>query len=355
VREIEDDFYPRLFKNNPETKAFFNPANQFQDPPHQRMALANAIVAVATNINDLAPLTDAVELIANKHAGLSVQKPHYGIVHKNLMESIAHVLGDIVTPEIGEGWSEAVLAVAGILSNREAELYTMAAERSGGWTGIKDFRIESIREVSTDCREFTFVKADGDESPIEFTAGMFLTMHLKQDGMTPRHYSITNVPGKKYLQCCVKKLDRGAVSGALHSMSVGDVVGLAPPFGTFGYKSGTGMAVLISAGIGATPMKSMLEASPDRVQMIVHVDKSEAAHPFRTEMMNAGKETHFHYTSQKGRPDFSELVSSVLKPHLETCDFFLCGPPAFLSSMKTVLTSANAKSVTVDVFGPALA
>jgi len=69
TREIVDDFYPRMFKQNPETQAFFNKANQFKEPPGQRMALANAIVAYASNIEDLGHLTGAVELIAHKHCG----------------------------------------------------------------------------------------------------------------------------------------------------------------------------------------------------------------------------------------------------------------------------------------------
>ena len=73
VPEIVNDFYPRMFAQNPETKAFFNPANQFEEPPRQRMALANAVVAYASNIEDLTPLAGAVEVIAHKHAALTVQ------------------------------------------------------------------------------------------------------------------------------------------------------------------------------------------------------------------------------------------------------------------------------------------
>merc|ERR1719311_65092 len=86
VREIVDDFYPRMFKNNPEAQAFFNPANQFEEPPRQRMALANAVCAYATNIDNLGALTGAVKIIAHKHCALNVQPPHYQIVHDNLME-----------------------------------------------------------------------------------------------------------------------------------------------------------------------------------------------------------------------------------------------------------------------------
>lgn len=352
VPEIVNDFYPRMFKNNPEAKAFFNPANQFADPPMQRQALANAVIAYASNIDQLDNLKGAVETIANKHCGLLVKAEHYGIVHENLMASIAHILGDVVTPEIGKGWSDAVLALAKILTETEAGLYKMAETRSGGWSGVKDFEISNIRRLTADCAEFTFKPVDG-KVPIEFTPGQFLTVHVRTTGATPRHYTITNAPGKNYLQCCPKKVPGGFISGCLHSMKEGDVVGLSPPFGVFKMKDGD--AVLISAGIGATPMKSFIESYPEQVKFVLHIDKNEASHPFKEEMLGSGAKTHFVYTEQSGRPKPEKLANDVLKPYLQDCNFFLCGPGPFLSDWKAALEAAGAKSVNMDVFGPTLA
>jgi len=352
ARDIVDSFYPRMFKNNPETKAFFNPANQFADPPVQRMALTNAIIAYATNIEELGNLGEAVSIIAHKHAALQVAPEHYPIVHKNLMESIGEVLGDVVTPEIGAAWSDAVLALAQILIDTEAGLYKMAAERTGGWSGVKDFRVSRKRNVTEDCVELTFEAVDG-KGPIDFTAGQFLTIHLKQKGATPRHYTVTSSPGQDFLQCCIKKIPGGFVSNAAHALKERDIVGLTPPFGTFGLKAGP--AVLISAGIGVTPMKTFLSSVPENVRLAVHIDKSEATHPFKAEMEASGVGTKFYYTEQSGRPTIGELVDEVSKPYLSECDFFLCGPPTFVSELKTALEAAGAKSVNVDVFGPGLA
>lgn len=347
-REIVDDFYPRMFEQNPETKAFFNQANQFAEPPKQRMALANAVIAYASNIEDLTPVLPAVELIANKHCGLTVQPDHYGIVYTNLMASIGHVLGDVVTEEIGKGWSDAVLSLAKIMHTREEELYKMAEERRGGWRGVKEFKLAKKREVSKSCMEFTFEPVDG-AGPIDFTTGQFLTLHLT--GSTPRHYTVTNKPGESFLQCCIKKIDKGHVSNAMHNLEIGTVVGLSPPFGIFSLKEKP--AVLISAGIGATPMKSFIETSPEKIKLALHVDRDEASHPFKKEL--AAVPTHFHYTAESGRPVIKELVDTVLKPYLVECDFFLCGPGAFLADMKKALTEAGAEGVYVDVFGPELA
>merc|ERR1712211_168341 len=102
-----------------------------------------------------------------------------------------------------------------------------------------------MKQITADCVEFTFSAVDG-EGPIDFTPGQFLTLHLQQKGATPRHYSITSAPGQNHLCCCVKKVPGGFVSNAMHKLKIGDIVGLAPPFGAF--KMTMGPAVLISAG-----------------------------------------------------------------------------------------------------------
>jgi len=355
VRAIVDDFYPRMFANNPETKAFFNTANQFKEPPLQRMALANAVVAYAQNIETLGKLSDAIALIAHKHCGLGVQAQHYPIVHDNLMGAIGSVLtkeGVEVTDEIAGGWSKAVLSLADVCIAEEAKLYDAAEKRSGGWRGVKDFKIAAKRALTDTCTEFTFVTSDGKPVPIDFTSGQFLTVHLKTEKATPRHYTITSAPGQPHLQCCVKAEKDGMVSNALHALKPGSIVGLSPPFGVFSMQSGP--AVLVSSGIGVTPMKSFLESAPERVKLALHVDRSEASHPFRQEFMESGVPTSFHYTDKNGRPSMEHLIKEV-EPHLSTCDFYLCGSPGFLNDMHKSLTAAGAKGVHVDVFGPALA
>jgi nitric oxide dioxygenase len=351
VLDIVGNFYPRMFQNNPEVKKVFNPANQFADPPRQRLALANSVVAYASNIDQLDKIADAVKIIAHKHCGVNVVPDQYPVVHKNLMESVGEILGEVVTPEIGQGWSDAVLSLANILIEEEAKLYQMAESRSGGWSGVKDFKISGMRSVASDCVEFTFVPIDG-AGPIDFTPGQFLTLHLPHEGATPRHYTVTNAPGKEYLQCCVKKIKDGFVSNVMHSLAEGNIVGLTPPFGVF--HMGSRPAVLVSAGCGATPMKSFLDSSPEMIRFMLHVDKNPAAHPFKAEMEAAAVSTHFHYTEQKGRLTSEKLVETLLEDYIADCDFFLCGPTSFLTDMKTALQVAGAKNVNCDVFGPAL-
>jgi nitric oxide dioxygenase len=351
AKEIVDDLYPRMFLQTPELFSFFNPANQFADKNGKRMALTKAVLAYAPHVDDPEKIADAVEFIAHKHCGLGVAPQHYPLVREKLMASMSEVLGqDMVTPEMRCGWIEAVDTLAGILTDEEKRLYHMAESRRGGWGGVKEFRISTVRNVANECAEFTFVPMAGS-GPIDFTAGQALTLHIHKQGATPRHYTVTNAPGKEYLQCCIKRVEGGLVSDAMHAMSPGDVVGIAAPFGVFCL--GERPAVLLSAGIGITPMKSFLDAVPDKIRLAIHVDKSEAAHPFRTEFKDANVKTHVHYTSKSGRPS-PQILMKDLMPFVQECDFFLCGPGGFLQEMKEALMAAGAKRVHCDVFGPML-
>lgn len=110
---------------------------------------------------------------------------------------------------------------------------------------------------------------------------------MKNDGATPRHYTVVSKPGAGHLQICVKKVPGGFVSNRVHELKEGDVVGLAAPFGSFHFKEGKG-AVLVSAGIGVTPMRSFLASHRSDVRMALHVANDEARHPYRDESVAAG-------------------------------------------------------------------
>lgn len=98
-------FYNRMFAHNPEVAPFFNPAHQAVGK--QQRALAGAITAYAANIDNLAVLGSAVELIAQKHASLMIKPEHYPIVGQNLLASIREVLGEGATDDVINAWGAA--------------------------------------------------------------------------------------------------------------------------------------------------------------------------------------------------------------------------------------------------------
>nr|CAF32307.1 putative haemoglobin [Aspergillus oryzae] len=117
-------FYNNMLTAHPELNAVFNNANKVNG--HQPRALAGALFAYASHIDDLGALGPAVELICNKHASLYIQPEQYQIVGKFLLEAMGEVLGDALTPEILDAWATAYWQLADLMIGREAELYKQA-------------------------------------------------------------------------------------------------------------------------------------------------------------------------------------------------------------------------------------
>ena len=80
-------FYELMFTGNPEVKAFFNQSHQHSGG--QQRALAGAICAYFTHIDNLDALGPAVELIAQKHCSLNIKAEHYPIVGKHLLQPVS--------------------------------------------------------------------------------------------------------------------------------------------------------------------------------------------------------------------------------------------------------------------------
>jgi len=126
-------FYERLFQAHPELKNLFN--MRHQERGEQQRALAGAVLAYATNVDNLAALTPAVARITHKHASLNVQAEQYGVVGQHLLAAIKEVLGEAATTDIVDAWAEAYQELADIFIQAEARLYEEAAARPGGWRG----------------------------------------------------------------------------------------------------------------------------------------------------------------------------------------------------------------------------
>lgn len=131
---ITRNFYERMFRENPEVKAYFNQAHQHFGG--QQKALAGAICAYFTHIDNLAALGPAVELIAQKHCSLGIQSEHYPIVGKHLLAAIADVMGEAATDEILAAVAEAYQVLATVCIEREQEIYLQQRTTPGGWNGI---------------------------------------------------------------------------------------------------------------------------------------------------------------------------------------------------------------------------
>lgn len=374
--EITKTFYPLMFKNNPEVLQFFNKSNQAGGS--QPEALANAVVAYASNIDRLGNLSQAVELIAHKHCGLEVLPEHYAIVEKNLLLAIGQVLGAVLTPEITQAWADAVHALSTVLINREEQLYAQAAARSGGFRTWKDFRIVEKQTIADRTTYLKFKPADGSEQHFDFTAGQFVTL-LFPNGDTPakRHYTVVSAPGADHLAIAVRRVPpriasvpAGLVSNAIaDSFEVGQIVKLMPPFGSFASKASelatqNKHVLVLSAGIGITPMQAFLrelkEAGCTKV-VSVHQDHQHSSHAF-ADCHQLAHHSFVRYTTEdtptfpQGRIGAAELrlVFDVTQLDPQQTVVFCCGPPGFMTDFSQHVKELGVKTFHAEFFGPQL-
>lgn len=372
-------FYARMFEHNPELKAIFNQGHQQEGS--QQQALAMAVAAYAQHIDNPGVLMPVLELIANKHVSLGIRAEHYAIVGRHLLASIREVLGALATDELIEAWGAAYGQLADVLIGIEAKLYAQAAQVQGGWSGWRNFRVERKQAESEEITSFYLVPADGGEVPT-YQPGQYVSVKLFVPALgysQPRQYSLSAAPGGQALRISVKRESgdeaaarpQGMVSNLLHaSVQEGDVIEVAPPMGDFVlHQDRENPVVLISAGVGLTPMVSMLEAlvksAPKREVRFIHACRHGGVHAFREHVAKVAAanprvkaKVHYEFPREEdqahphevGRIELSRLQDVL--PSGEA-DFYLCGPKPFMQAQMAALKAMKvpAERIHAEVFG----
>lgn len=375
-------FYKRMFSHNPEVAPFFNPTHQHAGS--QQKALAAALCAYAANIDNLEVLGNAVELIAQKHASLLIKPEHYPIVGANLLASIKELLGDIATDEVIEAWRQAYEFLAHILIGREAQIYQEQAALSHGWEGFKTFQVLRTQKESSIITSFYLSPLDGQAVPT-YKPGQYITVRVPgpHGFTTMRNYSLSDIPCRDYFRISVKRetdeeanTHHGYVSNMLHDqIDVGDTLEIAPPCGEFYLDLQAAHdrpLVLLAAGIGITPIMSILKAAidnmPNRQIILIHACLNEAVQAFRTAVdALAAKHNNLtvhHCYSEPPLPnvirsdaDSTGVIDGAL---IETfipqrnADYYFCGPKAFMVNIYHQLLEWGipATQVHFEFFGP---
>ena len=234
--------------------------------------------------------------------------------------------------------------------------------------------VEKIRE-SEDVVSFVFASRDG--GPLaEFEAGQHLPIELKlPDGQDPvaRTYSLSNGPGGDHYRISVKREPRGVASRQLHdAVEVGTLVSARVPAGDFMLDHSQRPIVLVSAGIGVTPMLSMLHALVERREArpvwFVHGARDGKHHALArevTELAEKSEQVSVHVSYSRplaedragrgfdvvGRVD-GALLESLL-PDFDA-EFYLCGPVAFMAEIQSSLEGLGVLQDRIhsESFGP---
>ena len=244
------------------------------------------------------------------------------------------------------------------------------------WPGFRQLTVMAIVRESDSAISIRLEAPDGDPLPAA-RPGQYVTLRIQPDQgrrALLRNYSLSGPPGAGYYRLTVKRERCGAASGYLHTrLAVGDRLDVAAPRGTFILDQSRGPVLLISAGIGATPVLAMLEAlaqqHSDREVWWLYGARNGREHSFaaesRTLLASLPNARACMYYSDPGPNDLEgrdfddtgRLTPSALTalgPPLDA-EAYLCGPAAFMDDISAALAALgiDATQIHTEPFGPA--
>ena len=280
-------------------------------------------------------------------------------------------------PALSKGWQrsfQAMLQHESGATAMEGNPGLANEEKAPAWPGFRQMRVKHICKESDSVTSFTLVPMDGQPIPVA-QPGQFVVLRLQVDPDKPavlRSYSLSDLPGVDHFRISVKSESNGIGSSFLcNRVREGDVLDVSAPRGTFALRPGENPVVLLSAGVGATPVLSMLHAlaaerSPRQVWWI-HGARNRANHPFVQESRSllrqlldgrgyivysrpaAADQLQVDYDAS-GHIDIA-LLEKIGVPR--EGEFYICGPSSFLQSMRDGLGTwgVAAENVHIETFG----
>jgi ferredoxin-NADP reductase/MOSC domain-containing protein YiiM len=242
------------------------------------------------------------------------------------------------------------------------------------WRGFRRLRVS--RKVRESLRVISLVLEPADDRPLTAALpGQFIVLRLKPAADAPallRSYSLSGEPSAARYRVSVKREAHGAagsyIDDALH---VGDVIDASAARGSFTLRPGDAPIVLLSAGIGATPMLAILHAlaaqASTREIWWLYGARSRREHPFAEETRGLLKvlprsHSHIRYSAPdpEDRPgvDFDaagrlnmQVLADLNVPR--NGDFYVCGPSTFMSDLTAGLAALGvaAGNIHTEIFG----
>lgn len=372
-------FYKHLLANHPELKNIFSLSHQATGM--QPAALAHAVWAYASNIENPAALSAAISRIGHKHVSLGVTEDQYPIVGQGLLGAIKEVLGDAANEQVIDAWGAAYGQLAEYFIAFENGLYKEAQEKAGGWKGWRKFFISKKVQESDEIISFHLTPVDKSALPT-YKPGQFVSVKcfVPELGVyQPRQYTLSDAPRENSFRISVKRefatkdKPAGHISNVLHeSLPEGAEVDISMPFGDFVLDlNATTPVVLISGGVGLTPMMSMLTSITENAQsrrvVFVHAVRNGRVHAMKdtlSQIISANPQVSkavFYEEVAEGDKegedyDFQgriELDQIKDKAVLEDADYYICGPLPFMKVQSKSLEDMGVKPerIHMELFG----
>ena len=345
IETIAKTFYGKMFGAHPELlRDTFNRGNQKQGA--QQKALAASVATFATQLVDPNAPDPVMMLdrIAHKHVSLGITADQYRIVYENLMAAIAEVLGDAVTDEVAEAWSAVYWLMADVLIKHEEILYASDGVEPGDV--FRDVTVVDKQELPGGVTTYTL---EGDLTkplPGQYTS---VGVRLADGARQLRQYSIIKGAAGRYR---IAVQNDGEVSTHLReNVNVGDTIQATLAAGDLVLQDGESPVVLISSGIGSTPMIGMLaymvRTGAERKVTYLHADESADTWAQQVDAKAlvqelGGVTAKAHFRKEGALIDVNEY-------DVAGADVYLCGGNSFLQALRADLAALPAEKAPADV------
>ena len=273
---------------------------------------------------------------------------------------------------LSPGWRSSFEALLHSQTSGNAGLVPEAAAHPAA-PGFRPLALTAIDQESEDVLSLTMQRQDGQ--PLQTALpGQYVVLRLQRTTGGPplfRSYSLSGPLSTERYRISVKIEPNGAAGTHLREhVRVGDALDVSSPRGSFILQSGERPVVLLSAGIGATPVLAMLHAlaaaRSTRQVLWLHAARDRRHHPFAAEVrrlvlaLTHGRSyvcysrpgsgdkmgEDFDATGHLSRPVFDE--ASVPRE----ADVYLCGPTRFMADMKEALATLGVapRRIHVELF-----
>jgi ferredoxin-NADP reductase/MOSC domain-containing protein YiiM len=285
---------------------------------------------------------------------------------------------------------ERALRISALSAGWRSSFEALLAQRSGGaitgnaglaasapapaWSGFRPLRVS--RKVRETNNVISLVLEPADRRPLGAAlAGQFVAVRLKPAPDAPaliRSYSLSGEPSAERYRVSIKREAFGAAGAYIdEKLQVGDVIDTSAARGNFTLRPGDAPVVLLSAGIGATPVLAMLHAlaseASSREVWWIHVARRGREHPFAKEVRSLLKalprgHSHVRYSSPdpedqpgvdfdaRGRLNMQVLQELGVPRNSE---FYICGPQSFMNDLTGGLAAWGVAQsrVRTEIFG----
>ena len=280
-------------------------------------------------------------------------------------------------PALSKGWQSSFRAMLQQdLSSKTAAGNPGLAyeEQAPAWPGFRQMRVVNIHKESDSVTSLILTPIGGQHLPV-CQAGQFVVLRLLVDPGKPpvlRSYSLSDLPVADHFRISVKSELNGIGSSFLCNRTrEGDILNVSAPRGSFTLRPSQNPVVLLSAGVGATPVISMLHAlaaeKSEREIWWIYGARNRVDHPFAEESRSLLKQLSRGrgYIVYSKPSAIDKIGADFDAPgHIDTAllekigvsrnsDFYLCGPPSFLQNMSDGLRNWGvlAGNVHTEIFG----